>query len=621
MLKTTLGQLMINQALPEELRDYERVLDKGGVGKLLQRVAETQPDKYRVLSKRLADIGRDAAYTTGGHSVGLRALRQSIAGRRAKLELHSKLQRIYAADLSPEERRRRIIDTVAATQQKLADEVLDESRQEDNPLARQLVGAGRGNKFQLNSIRGADLLYTDHRGEIVPIPVLRGYGQGMRPHEYFAGAFGARKGLVDVKEATQDSGFFSKQLVQAAHRLRVSPGDDDLHDDTRPRGLVADTDDSDNAGALLAAPVGGYARNTVLTPQMLKELKAAGHDKILVRSVLTSNSEDGGIYARDAGVRERGGLPPVGDYVGVAGAQGLSEPITQAMLSSKHSGGVAGAGAGTIGGFTLLNQLVQVPKVFRGGAAHAQLDGRVTDVEEAPQGGWYVTVGDQKHYVNRETPVKVKKGDTVEAGDVLSEGIPNPAEIVTHKGVGDGREYFVRAFRQVLKNAGANANRRNIELVARGLVNHVRLTDEVGDWAPDDVVLYSMLERQWQPRPGHVMAAPKAAVGKYLEQPVLHYTVGTRVRPSMLANLERFGGSQIAVHNDPPPFAPEMIRGMASISNDPDWQTRMLGSYQSKSLLEGARRGAVSDTEGSSFVPSLVTGTPLKTWKPESSSG
>jgi hypothetical protein len=51
-----------------------------------------------------------------------------------------------------------------------------------------------------------------------------------------------------------------------------------------------------------------------------------------------------------------------------------------------------------------------------------------------------------------------------------------------------------------------------------------------------------------------------------------------------------------------------MVRGMANIANDPDWMTRMLGSYQQKSLLQATHRGGVSDTAGTSFVPTLARG-------------
>jgi hypothetical protein len=410
--------------------------------------------------------------------------------------------------------------------------------------------------------------------------------------------------------ATQDAGFFAKQLVQATHRLLVEGEDDDEeYDESNPRGLIVDTGDADNEGALLAHPVAGYARNTELTPRVLKDLQEQGHDQILIRSPVVGGPAGGGVYSRDVGRRERGGLAPVGDFVGIAAAQALAEPITQAQISSKHTGGIAGAaGAGAISGFKFINQLVQVPKTFRSGAAHSQQDGRVTRIEKAPQGGQYVYVGNEKHYVHKDYPLQVKVGDDVEAGDVLSDGIPNPSEIVKHKGLGEGRRYFIDAFRKALEDSGVSGHRRNMELLSRGLLNHVRLTDEIGDWVPDDVVPYQQLERQWKPRAGHAVTSPKSAVGQYLERPVLHYTVGTKIRPSMMADMERFGVRNVVVHRDPPPFQAEMIRGMANVAHDPDWMARMLGSYQSKSLLEGARRGAVADERGTSYVPALASG-------------
>jgi hypothetical protein len=73
----------------------------------------------------------------------------------------------------------------------------------------------------------------------------------------------------------------------------------------------------------------------------------------------------------------------------------------------------------------------------------------------------------------------------------------------------------------------------------------------------------------------------------------------------MLVDLKEFGIDKVDVHDEPPPFEPEMIRGMYSLQHDPDWMTRMYGSGLKKSLLEGARRGAVSEERGTSFVPSI----------------
>lgn len=610
MLKTTLGQILVNEALPEDMRNYDRVLTKKDTGKLATELAQKHPEKYREVMKRLHDVGREASYTTNGLSFGLKDIKATLAVRDAQQRVHKQLRAILANPALDEKKRNlEILKLAAATQRELVEKVYEEARGMDNPLAHQVTGTGHGSKFSLNSIIGADAQYVDHKNDPIPIPVMRGYSQGLRPVEYFAGAFGTRKGVMDLKTATADAGFFGKQLTQMTHRLLVTQDDEEDQArlaDAHNRGLPTDVDDVDNEGSLLARPVGPYKRNTVLTPKILRDIKEMGVKDILVRSPLVGGPEDGGVYAKDVGYREKGRLPPIGDYVGIAAAQALAEPVTQAQISSKHSGGVGGAGS--ISGFKAINALVQVPKKYPGGAAHAQLDGTVQDIREAPQGGHYVQIGGQEHYVPVDRELTVKRGDQLEAGDVLSDGIPNPAEVVRHKGVGEGRRYFVQALRQVMGNSGITPQRRNIELLSRGLVNHVRMTEEYGDYSPDDIVPYSMLERSWQPRAGSVTGAAKSLQGHYLERPVLHYSVGTKIGKNVIDTLGRYGINQVEAHKTPPPFQPEMVRGMSNISNDPDWMTRMLGSYQQKGLLNSVHRGAVSNTAGSSFVPALARG-------------
>jgi DNA-directed RNA polymerase subunit beta' len=624
MLKTTLGQLLINESLPPDLRDYDRVLNKKNMSALATELAQKHPDKYRVAMKRLHDVASDAAYTTSGLSFGLKDIRSTLASQQARLRVSKNLRAILSdRSLTPEQRKDKILAMSAAAQTKLVDDVYNEAVEQDNPLAHQVTGSGVGNKYSLNSIIGADLQYVDHRNEPIAVPVLNSYSRGLTPAEYFAAAFGARKGVIDTKTATADAGFYGKQLTQMAHRLLVTADDEEDKEQlavAHDRGLPTDVDDPDNEGSLLARPVGPYKRNTVLTPKILRDIKQMGIKDLLVRSPIVGGPEDGGVYAKDVGYREKGRLPPTGDYVGIAAVQALSEPVSQGQLSSKHSGGVGGANS--ISGFKALNALVQVPKKYPDGATHTQLDGKVQDIRPAPQGGYYVSVGGQDHYVPADRQLAVKKGDELEAGDVLSDGMPNPAEIVKHKGVGEGRRYFTQAMRQVMKNSGMSPHRRNIELLSRGIVNHVRMNDEYGDYVPDDVVPYSMLERNWQPRQGAVTGNPGSLTGHYLEKPILHYSIGTKIGKNVTTNLQKYGITSIQAHKEPPPFEPEMVRGMANISNDPDWMTRMLGSYQEKGLMNSVQRGLTSNTAGSSYVPALARGETFGTtgaisgWKP-----
>jgi hypothetical protein len=788
MLKTTLGNLMINEALPEDMRDYTRTLDSGGIKQLFQDVAERHPDKYREIAKRLSDVGRDAAYATGGYSASLEDLRPTKAGERIKAQIRRQVQMIQADNRMDDERKSQaIIAAVGDRTDEMQHVVFEEAKAAGNPLARQVLSGARGSKLAVKSLLGSDLLYADHHDREIPVPILNAYPHGLSPVEYWASAFGARKGVAATKFSTQEAGFLAKQLNQISHRLVVTGRDGPEDDTTSIRGLPTTADDPDNEGALLARDAGPYKRNTVLLPKVLKDLQARGLNRILVRSPLVGGPPQGGVYARDVGVRERGGLAPLGDYVGLAASQALSEKLSQGQLcldedtevlladgrvlpikdimvgdlvvgweigplprslgrpiavvvtavhdngerdcvryhfgdrsvvatpdhkafgfrfdpesgpveaaaplrdygdgtlavitvpewlctqenrerkargelpvrpdgtaeeitahvrlpaepgsvpapepvgprrtrdlavahkdhlfvlacglivsnSARHTGGVAGADK-AVSGFAHINQLIQVPKTFKGGASHAQVDGKVASIVAAPQGGRYITVGDQQHYVPHGLDPIVKAGDTVEAGDVLSQGIPNPAEIVQHKGIGEGRRHFVDSFTNAFRTAGMGAHRRNVELLARGLIDHVRVTDEFGDHVEDDVVPYSSIEKDWTPRKGSQVVGLSAAVGKYLERPVLHHTIGTRIRPKMLPELKEFGVNNLEVHDQPPPFEPTMVRGMYNLQHDPDWMTRHLGSGLEKATLEAAHRGSSSDVAGTSYVPALA---------------
>ncbi len=621
MLSTTVGQLLINEALPKDLRDYSRKLDAKGTAALLQQIAEQHPDKYREISKALADIGHRASYETGGYSFGVRHLATPERVRKFKATLNEQISRILTnRRLKDDEKEKLVVSTIQDKTKELETITMEEALKAENPLAYQIISGAKGSPGNLRSVLGGDLLYEDQAEKAIPVPVMRSYAQGLSPAEYWAGTYGTRRGVHLLKAATQDAGFLGKQLVQLSHRLLVTEHDGKF--DGNLRGMPVSTDDADSSGSLLAADVGGYKRNSVITPKLLATLKAKGVDRILVRSPITGGPSQGGLYATDVGVRERGGLPPIGDNVGIPASQATAEQVSQAQISAKHTGGVAGAGGGQ-SGFKYLDQAFQVPKTFTGGATHADIDGKVGAIFPAPAGGHYMMIGGHRHYIRVGADPTVKPGAIVEAGDVVSTGLPNPATIVEHKGIGEGRRYFVDILRDLHKASGWKHNRRNLELLSRGAINHVRLVEQMGDYLPDDVVQYDAQEHSYKPRRGYQVVSPKSATGLYLERPILHYSIGTKIRPSVIKELEHWKVKNVVAHTDPPPFQPEMIRAMYNLSYDPDWMTRHLGSGLEKSTLSSAHRGAASDELGTSFVPSLARAVDFgrvgltKTWNPK----
>ena len=223
MLRTTIGQLMVNETLPEDLRDYNRELDKKGISALLQEVAETHPEKYREIAKELSDVGRDVAYSSGGNSFGLQHMRKSLAAQKAYVGLRRKIEAIHGnPNLSRERKDAQILKSVLDVQEPLTNEVYRESAAENNPLAKQVSSGSRGNRMNLRALRAGEGIYEDGKGRMIPIPVLSSYSEGLNPVEYWAGTYGARKGITDLKLATADAGYMAKQMNRATHRLLVS---------------------------------------------------------------------------------------------------------------------------------------------------------------------------------------------------------------------------------------------------------------------------------------------------------------------------------------------------------------------------------------------------------------
>ena len=601
-MKTTVGQLLINEALPEPMRDYDRKIDRKSIKSLLRQLAQNFPDQYNDVAHKLMQVGANASTVSGAPaSLSLDALKIGEKAGVKRRALRKKVETILSApQLDQKQRDELIIKTVGRAMQDIRDVNIKEQLANNNPIALQVNSGARGNPSQFSSLNVGDLLVQDHKDQQIPVPLINSYSEGVDPVEYWAGSYGARKGTVDTKFATPKGGFLAKQLALTTHRLLVSE-----HDCGTSNGIPVEGNDADNVGTVLPRSYGELSAGTVITPKNVKKLPKRA---ILVRSPMTCQAK-GGICAKCAGIRERGKFPDIGDNIGIAAAQALSEPITQSALSSKHSGGVVGAGP-TAAGFDAINQLVQVPKTFREGAAISDIDGRVESIESAPQGGTFVTVAGRRHYIPAGLKPLVAKGDAVEAGDVLSQGLPNPSAIVQHKGIGAGRWHFMKIFRDTLKASKIDVSRRNIELLSRGLVNHAKILDADGmpDVLTDDVVEFNTITRGYTPRAGTRAMAPKRAVGRYLEKPIMQYSIGTKVTPRIAAELKKFGVPSLHVNDEQPNFVPEMVRAMDTLSFSPDWMVRLGGFNLKKGLLESVHRSRESKEHQESFLPSLARG-------------
>jgi DNA-directed RNA polymerase subunit beta' len=591
-------------------------MDSKGIEDVLGAIAREDPDSYSEVTKRLMDIGNAAAFDTGT-TIRLSDLRPAYDKRPILQALDiAEAQIRNDKSLTDAQKSEMIEKLYDKANIRIMEETYNSELERKNLLALQVASKARGNKTQLAAFISTPGTYSDPSGKMVPMFIRHSFAEGLSPAEYWAGSFGARTGVVSTKTATAKGGAFGKLLSASAIAQVVT--EEDCETDG---GLPVKVDDDDNIGAVLARPAGGYEAGTVITKNVLSDLrKDKRHDEIVVRSPVTCGCKDG-VCSKCAGIRETGGLPPIGYNLGTNAASAFAERITQGALNVKHSGKKT-TGKGAYQGFNMFTSLANVPKVFPDRATISSVDGTVSKIEEAPQGGTYIFVTDQKgeekrHYVAPGYELEVKVGDELEAGDQMSDGVIDPSELVKYKGIGEARRYWANRFTQAIRDSGMAANRRNAEVLARTVMNTVRLNneDEAGEGLPGDVVTYTRWSNGFKPRSGSSMVAPTvASIGKFLEQPVLHYTIGTRITPSVIKTMKKFKVDRMMVNDTQPDVTPFMERIEDSNAEKPDWMARLGTTYLKSRLQEDVARGAKSHLHSTEPYPGIAKGVEFGDW-------
>lgn len=414
----------------------------------------------------------------------------------------------------------------------------------------QLVNMSDGSVKPIKDIRiGDTVLGADKEGNTFPVKVLNTYDQGIQKvRNYVIRMFGTPEEVEVEVSCTEDHKFLNE------------------HGDIVP----------------------------------VKELVESPFTALLTEKglgVITSISPEENVHCRDIEVDHPDHL-----FVLTGGI------ITS--NSAKHTAGMTQSKK-TYSGLDALIQFTQSPEKFKDQGAVAELDGKVENIEEAPQGGYYVTINGQKHYTPQGHDLEVKVGDKVEAGDQLSEGLVDAEDIVKYKGLGEGRRYYAERLNKMLADSGAPSDKRNTEILARGALRHVRVTDleGMGDYLPDDIVDYNSLQSTYKPAESAVSMNPKDAVGKYLQTPVMHYTIGTRITPKVAENLQKYDYNEILVDDEEPGFAPEMQRLRAAAHSNPDWFASQGTSYLTKQLNEASVKGDDTNIlENADYRPRLAFG-------------
>lgn len=601
-MRTTVGNILFNEALPKPMRDYSRQVTGRNIGTILTELADKYPEEYSDAVFDIKKLGDETAYKTA-HSVRLKDFEPPPEKKKIIQEARSKLSAAMKVTKDPAKAERSFAEIMATSKTKLEKAVVSQGIKDKSGLAEMVLAKSRGSPDQLNSIVGAQMAVQDSKNRVITVPILNSFSEGLDPAEYWASSYGTRKGVLSTKVATAEGGYFGKRLAAPVHRLVIS-----VQDCGTKNGILEEPD-GDIIDTFLAKDAGPYKRNDLISREMVDVLKKKGIQHVLVRSPLTCEADDG-LCAMCRGIIETGKTAPIGQNVGINSALTISEPVAQGALNVKHKGGALEEKHLIDVDLNVLKRLVDVPKQFPDAAALSEKNGTVKSIRPAPQGGNIVDVDGEEHYVPQRRRLLVKTGDKVVKGDQLSDGIVNPAEVVRLKGIGPARVFFTKYYKDMYKQAyGKDIHQKHFETFARGMINYVEMKDaeESDEILPGDKLTIQKVNKVFKPKRKETKS-PASAKGMWLAKPYLHYTVGNEVTEEVVADLKKIGITEIEVTPDQPAFDPVMLRLDAIPAADPDWMRRLGGERLRTTLLSAVSKGEEADIHGTSYIPGLAFG-------------
>ncbi len=582
MIKGKFSELLVNSTLPKEYRVNSGQVTTKSVKANMVRLAKNDPAKYSSVAPRLKKVGDEFA-TYEGITVGLDDIEPEYDKRDAIINEADKILRKEKFGSQ------KAIDALIAAQGK----ILDLTKQHPGDMAMQARAGSRGNMTQLMKSVATPVVVGDFKGNPVPFLIKRSYAEGLSPMEAWIAGDESRAQVIKGQLGTAEPGEMQKILSTV-----MSPA------------VISDTDcGTDNGIRIKADDPSLEGRYEAKSGKLIDSGKAASYASkggyVLVRSPMTCEL-DKGVCQKCMGTSVQGRNYQVGENVGVRAAQAMSEPLTQLQLSAKHGVSLVKGDANKPRGLKAFKQFVEIPKNFFYKAPLASTSGKVTSIEKAPQGGFDLHIGSEHHYVPPGRTLSVNKGDDVEAGDLLADGIPAPDEIIKHKGIGAGREYLVKSLRSTYEDSGVKIDQRNLELLAKTQLNYVKVVKPIGDLIEEDVVPLSEVTKNI--RNTGKDSRVTDSIGKVLTKPIFEHPIGTVITKRIAEDILDKGGSTIQVAESSPVLKPIMVSASRTPLLNPNWMQRLGYRYQKNTIMDAASYKQKANIHGHDPMAALAYG-------------
>ena len=508
IIDTTVGKAIFNMPIPQDLGFVDRtdpehefdfeisfLVGKKQLGKIIDRcvrvhgtaVTSEVLDKIKAQGFKYSTKGAITVSVSDAVIPPQKA--EILANAEKKIDVITKQYR--RGLMSDEERYKKVIETWNKTTDEVAD-ALKGNLDKYNPIFMMADSGARGSMNQIRQLAGMRGLIANTSGKAIEIPIRANYREGLNILEYFISSRGARKGLADTALRTADSGYLTRRLVDVSQEVIIREQDCGTHE-----GIVVHDirEGNEMIEPMSERLIGRYAVEDVLHPETgellvskdkmmdendAKKICDAGITELKLRSILNCEAKHG-VCAKCYGSNLATGKPVhVGEAVGVIAAQSIGEPGTQLTMRTFHTGGIASAEDITQG-------LPRVEELFEARtpkreAVIAEIEGDVR-IDEIKKNRHIVifnkeTGEERKYLITYGSHTKVKEGDHVKAGALLTEGSVNPHKYLDVNGALAVQDYLIAEVQKTYRLQGVDINDRHIEVIVRQMMKKVKVDDQ-----------------------------------------------------------------------------------------------------------------------------------------------
>jgi DNA-directed RNA polymerase subunit beta' len=361
-MDTTVGRVILNDVLPEDMPFINGLLKKKGLTQLVQycylrfglQTTVQMLDEVKKLGFLYA--------TRAGISIGIDDMvvpaSKQVLVRDAEKQVIEVQNQYQEGAITQGERYNKIIEIWSKVTERVSEEMFKVMEEDDrtgrylNPIYIMADSGARGSKQQIRQLSGMRGLMAKPSGEIIETPITANFREGLNVLQYFISTHGARKGLADTALKTADSGYLTRRLCDVAQDVIVTELDcgasDGIHvEPIIESGEIIEPLRDRIVGRVALERVLDYDGNLIIeanqeiTEELAKAIESAGIDRVKIRSVLTCESKRGVCqlcYGRNLAT---GRMVERGEAVGIISAQSIGEPGTQLTMRTFHVGGTA----------------------------------------------------------------------------------------------------------------------------------------------------------------------------------------------------------------------------------------------------------------------------------------